>query len=240
GRIRHRMRWNEDGDLPILQAADADASLPAWMHALGGFGVRGVNHIARVDGQPARAPKLGIRGDELPFLGQNLDAMVVPIGHHETTLRVELDGVRRSEFSRPGAGLADHAQELSGPIEHRDASDQIGIRDVGMALRDVDIAVAWIGHDVGWIGQRLRRITADTWLAQRQQDFAVGAELHDDTALAFGATRIGDPHIPIAIDMNAMRPDEQPAAEATNLATAFVEVVHRVHRAAETARRRAR
>ena len=91
--------------------------------------------------RPLVRPKSWYSRDELPFLGQDLDAMVVAIGDDQPTLGIELERVRRPELARSSAGLADESEKLSVPVEHRDAPDQIGIRHVGMALGDVDVAV---------------------------------------------------------------------------------------------------
>ncbi len=90
-------------------------------------------------------------------------------------------GVRNSPGPVPVLPMT--AQELSGAVEHRDAADQVGIRDVGVALGHVDVAVGRIGDDVGRLGQRLRRIAPHARLAERQQHLAVRAELHDGAAL---------------------------------------------------------
>ena len=77
----------------------------------------------------------------LPFLGQDLDAVVVAVGDDQPALGVELDRVRRPELARPRSRLADGPEELPVPVEHRDASDEIRVLDVRMTLRDVDVAV---------------------------------------------------------------------------------------------------
>ena len=158
-------------------------------------------------------------------------------------------GVRNSPG--PGSGLADDPEELSVLVEHRDASDQIRIGHVGVALGDVDVAVARIGHDVGRVGQRFGRIAPHARLPERHQDLAVGAELDDDASLvAFAGklrelvgargSRVGHPHVAVAIDMDAVRPHEHPAAKAPDLLARLIEMVDRVRVRAETARGRAR
>src|SRR6185436_8356796 len=49
----------------------------------------------------------------------------------------------------------------------------------------------------------------------------------------------GDPHVTIAVHVNAVRPHEHPAAEAADLLAGAVEVVHRVGLGAEAPWRRA-
>ena len=136
-------------------------------------------------------------------------------------------------------------------VEYRDSPDQSGIRHIGMALGDVHVAIARIGHDVGGVGQRFGRISAHARLSQRHQDLAFGTELDDNASLVLFAgkllelvgarrSRVGHPHIPVAIDMDAMRPDEHPAAKAPDLLARLIEMVDRVRLGAEAARRRAR
>ena len=47
---------------------------------------------------------------------------------------------------------------------------------------------------------------------------------------------VGDPHIAVAIDMDAMRPDEQAAAKAADLLPGLIKKVDRVRFCAEAAR----
>src|SRR5262245_5830661 len=97
-----------------------------------------------------------------------------------------------------------------------------------MTLGDVHVAVSWIGHDVGWIGQRLGRISSHAGLAEGHQHLAVRTELDDHTSLLVLArelleflnarrTRVSHPHVTLSIHVDAMRPDEHPAAEASDL-----------------------
>src|SRR5215510_6041401 len=155
--------------------------------------------------------------------------------------------MRRAELARAGAGLADGAQKLAVAIEHRDAPDEIGVLDIGVALGDVNIAVLRIGDDVVRVGQRLRRIAAHARLAERQQHLAVGTELDDNAALLIltrellqligrRRPRVGHPDIAVAVDMDAMRPYEHAAAEAPDFLALIVEQVDRVGLGAETAR----
>src|SRR5207253_2297389 len=87
------------------------------------------------------------------------------------------------------------------------------------------------------------------WRAYRQQQLAVGIELVNCAAFvslarilrefvrARGA-RVGYPDVAVAIDVNAVRPDEHAGAEALDLLAVLVEVVNRIHHRAETAGRR--
>ena len=106
-----------------------------------------------------------------------------------------------------------------------------------------------VGEDVARLGQRLRRISFHARLSERHQHLALRAELDDDAALLVFArkflqllggrhARVGDPDIAVAIDMDAVRPDEHAAAEAFDLLARLVEMMNRIGLGAETSRRR--
>jgi hypothetical protein len=75
------------------------------VHPFGRLGVRRVNNVAPVDGQPAGAAEVVVFADELPRLRQDLNAVVVAIGNDQLALGIELQRVRRPEFARPGSRL---------------------------------------------------------------------------------------------------------------------------------------
>ena len=177
--------------------------------------------------------------------------MVVAVGHDQPSLRVELHCVRRPEFARPRAGAADDPEEIPRAVEYRNAPDQIGIRDVRVALRHVDVTVPQVRHDVGRVGQRVGRIASDARRPQCHQHVAVRAELDDHTSLvAFSGKRlklvgacrscVGHPHVAVSIDMDAMRPDEHPRPEASDLLSRLVEQVNGVRVGTDASRGRAR
>src|SRR5215813_1811685 len=222
------VRRHEHRHLAVLQAADANAPKPAWVHSRRRLGVGHINRVARVDCEPARAAELAIFADILPVLGQDLYAMVVAVGDDEPALGVELNGVRRPELAWARSGLADDPQELAVPVEHRDTADKIGLRDVRVTLGHVNVAVGRVGDDVGRLGQGFRRISRHARLAQRHQDLTFGTELDDHASLRLlsgklrkrvGArhTCVGHPHVAVSVDMNAMRPHEHAAAKAPDL-----------------------
>src|SRR5207249_2407648 len=206
-----------------------------------------VNHVVPADGQPADAPELIVFSEKLPLLRQDLDAMVVAVGNNQPVFGIELERVRRPELARPASGLANGSAELPVPIEDGDSSYQIGIADVRVAFRHVNISIPRVGDDVGRIGQRIGRISPHTRLAEREENLAVGAELHNDAAFVvfsgklleiIGArgARVGHPHISIAIHMDAVRPDEHASAKAPDLLPRFIEMVYRVRFGTEAAR----
>ena len=154
--------------------------------------------------------------------------MVVAVGDDQPALGIELERVRRPELARPGSRLADGSEELPVLVEHRDAPDQIRSGHVGMALCHVHVTIRRVGHDVSRVGQGFRRISPHAGFPQRHEDLAFGAELDDHASLVFFSgklvevvrargSRVRHPHISIAIDMDAMRPHEHPAAKALDL-----------------------
>ena len=93
-----------------------------------------------------------------------------------------------------------------------------------MAFRNVDVAIGRIGEHVVGLGQRFRRITLHARLADDQQHLAFGTELVDGAALRrlagellhFLRTRqasIRHEDIALRIDMDAVRPHEEPTTE---------------------------
>ena len=118
--------------------------------------------------------------------------MVVTVGHNQPILGIELEAVWRPELARPRARPANEAKELSSPVEHRDAADEIGRRHVGVTLSDIDITVPGVGHDVRRVGESLGRIASHSRLSQRHQDLALGAELHDHASLAALSRELGE------------------------------------------------
>ena len=177
---------------------------------------------------PLVRPKSSYSRDELPRLRQDLDAMVVAIGDDQPALGIELERVRRPELAGPCSGLADDSEKLPVLVEHRDAPDQIGIGHVRMALGHVDVTIARVGHDVSRVGQGFGRISPHARFPQRHQDLAFGTELDDHASLLVFSGKllelvgargscVGHPHISVAIDMDAMRPHEHPAAKAPDL-----------------------
>src|SRR3954470_3432455 len=265
---------NEALDLPVLDAAPADPSFPAVViarHRLG-FRVRDVERVA-LDEDAARPAELPIFGDELAVLIEHLHAVVVAIADEQPSLRVEGERVRLVEFTRSGAELAPLLDELAGLVE---LQDPVVAGAVSFANEDVAVRC---GDDVVRLIKIVGRRRAAR-LAEREQHFAVGAELEDLVALGragprtdraarrgaapasgFSAGRfrtaaacaraalrqrrivlaVGDPHVAVAIDMDAVREDQHAGGEAFHQLAAGVEFHHRrdVHdlagRAIETA-----
>ncbi len=93
-----------------------------------------------------------------------------------------------------------------------------------MRLGDEDAAVG-SNQDVVRLGELRRRIARLTGRAERHQEFSLRAELQHRVALALGVgellqfgfgcrARIDDPHVALAIDIHAVRPEDLSRAEA--------------------------
>ena len=226
--------------------------LPARVHSFGRLGVGRVDHVVLVDRQPADAAEVvDTRATNFPSFVRiwmrwlwRSATISRPCESNSSAC-----GVRNSPGPVPVLPMIRRNLPFLSNTEMRPT--RFGIRHVGVALGHVDVAIARIGHDVGRIGQRVGRISPHARLAQRHQDLAVGAELDDDASLvAFAGkllelvrarrARVGHPHIAVAIDVDAVRPHEHPAAKAPDLLPRLVEMVDRVRLGAETARRRPR
>src|ERR1700675_4987712 len=106
-------------DVAVLDAADPDAPLPPRVRC---NAVRfRVGHIDRVvpDVNAARAAELMPFGDERSVLIEDLDAHVAAVGDEEPSLRVHGEVVRRFEFDRPRAELAERFDKLAVRREFR-------------------------------------------------------------------------------------------------------------------------
>ena len=51
--------------------------------------------------QPTRTAEVEVLSEERPLLRQNLDAMIVAIGHDQPPLGIELHRMRRAELAWP-------------------------------------------------------------------------------------------------------------------------------------------
>jgi len=105
--------------------------------------------------------------------------MVVPIGNHQVTLRIERQGVGRSKLARPASGFADDTEKPSGLIEHRDSTDEIRICHISLALGNIGVTIGRVGHHGRRIGERGGRISSHTRLSQNRQDLTFETELDD-------------------------------------------------------------
>src|SRR5262245_53791256 len=148
------VRRHEDGHLAVLQAPNANALEPAWMPLWIRFRVCSINHVASVYRQPAHPAEFAPCTEIPPFLRQDLNSVVVPVGDDQPSLGVELNRVWCSELPWPGSSLTDDPQELTVSVEHRDTANKIRILDVGMVLGDVYIVAARV-HDLVGLGALL-------------------------------------------------------------------------------------
>src|SRR5262249_21225995 len=119
-------------------------------------------------------------------------------------------------------------KEFSALVEHGDSSDEVGIRDVGVAFGDIDVTIARVRDDVGWVRQRFGRISSHARFTKGKKHFTLGTEFDDHASFVLFCASIGHPNIPIPINVNAMRPYEHSAAKASDLFAGFVEMVNRI------------
>ena len=246
------MRRNEHRHLAVLEAADPDPPLPARVNPFGRL------RVGRVDRRrscrwPGRwcGRSRRIRATNFPSF---VRIWMRWLWRSATISRPwesnsSACGVRNSPGPVPVLPMILRNFPFLSNTEMRPT--RFGIRHVGVALGHVDVAVARVGHDVGRIGQGFGRISPHARLPERHQDLAFGTELDDDASLLVFAgkllelvgargARVGHPHIAIAIDMDAVRPHEHPAAKAPDLLPRLIEMVDRVRLGAETARGRPR
>ncbi len=243
---------NEAGDLAI-ERADANAALPRVVRRAhrSRLRVRAVNDVV-LDEDAAQAAERIDGRDRLERLGiEDLDAVVRAIGHVEAALRVERQAMRLHELAfERAAHLAVFADELAGAIE-TDQACRCG-RRVAVAFSDQDVAVR-IGNNVVRLVERrgIGRLSGHVAarLAERQQDFALRRELDHlvahhlrghrgqwrigrRTRRARGevALTVGDPHVAVTIDVNAVREHEHALAEARHHLAVRIELEHGVER----------
>ena len=95
---------NEIRHHAVLQAADADAALPAGIVAIAflvlGFGVGDVQHVIAVDHDAAGPPELGELAQQFAILGEDLDAVVVAVADIEMAFGIHRQAVRHAELAR--------------------------------------------------------------------------------------------------------------------------------------------
>ncbi len=170
-------------------------------------------------------------GQILSVLIEDLDAGVRPVAHEQPASFVHRDAVRDPELARCVSGLAPGLDELPVLRELHDAVVR------AMAVGDEDVAIG-SRRDAGRGIEMALVVTGDARLAERHQQLSVRAELaHDvpgpDPGLGGSCDglvgrRVGRPHIALAIDMQAVRPDEHLRAEAFDDVALGVELVDRV------------
>src|SRR5262249_18197405 len=171
---------DERGDLAVFRAADSDAAREAWILCRVRLRVDDVDRVLPVDEHTARAAELLPGVEQLAVLIEDVDAAVGPVGNEQPSARIHRDAVRLVHFTGTGAvRRTPRLDELAILRELHDAAVGVchmTIGDEGVAVRRDD--------DVARTGKRLAGFLRDTGLAERQQQFAIRAELEDLTTLA--------------------------------------------------------
>src|SRR5262249_27264047 len=132
-------------------------------------------------------PALPELREELAVGVEDLDAVVLAVADVDAALFVEADGVRQVELALALALLTPLLQQLAlfRELQHP---------RVAVAVGDVEVAGGSHGH-LGRAVEAVRAVALRASLAQRQEQFALGAELHDTVA-----AHVGDPDVILRID----------------------------------------
>ena len=188
------------------------------MPVLLGFGVDGVEHVVVRDEQAAYAAVLVVDVEQVPVLVEDLDAVVAAVGDEQPALRVEGEPVGRPELAGPEADLAPLLDEVAVLVELEDAAGRSRGR-IG-ALSAVPVGDEYVavrrGDHVARLVELAGAAAGDAGFAQAHQLLAFGVEL--DHLVPLGAfvvpVEIRDPHVAVAVHVEAVRRDEQTRAEA--------------------------
>src|SRR5689334_8668254 len=153
--------------LAIIHGADAYAAQPTGIAArVVRFRIRDINQVVAYY-HAARTAEVPPLGDEAAVLIDDLHTVVAAVGDEQPSLCVHRDVVRRAEFTRPAAVLAEGFDELAVFGELRNSRHGIG-RRTGvlplMAFGDEDVAVGR-DDDTGGLVQRIGGIARDAGLA---------------------------------------------------------------------------
>ena len=104
-----------------------------------------------------------------------------------------------------------------------------------MAITNVNATIRTDGHVARCVQRSTRAITSHSTLTQRQQNLTFRTEFDDHVALTGLAwvllvrpSRIANPHVTRWVDMNAVREEHQPSAEACNHVPCRVDFENRV------------
>src|SRR5262249_86454 len=212
--LDRRLR-NEGGDLAVLDAADADASLETRIVARGRFRIAALDHVVLVDGHVARPPELLPFGNEFAVRLENLDAVVGAIGDIDAPHRIEGDAVRRIEFAQPLAVLAPRGDELPVLREFDDAVIGPGAVPIG----DIDFAVGR-DDDSATRSQMAGTLAGHSRLVQNPQYLTVGGKLDKISALTLSGDLVAAPHLDVAaphiafaVDIETVRNGEHARAD---------------------------
>ena len=212
---------------------DPDPLLPPGVVHEVRLGVGHVNLILVIEEDSARRAELRPDGQELAVLVEELDAIVRPIGDEHAASPIDRDCVERAELAGCVPGLSPGLDELPVLRVLHDAVVAVDLVPVG----DEDISVRSDGHGAGR-REVILIVPRHACFPEGHQQLAVRAELEDLMAGAQAgfrrhghaacAHRVGHPQIALAIDGEAVRPDEHPAAEALDDVALGVELEDRV------------
>lgn len=189
------------------------------------FGVCDVDSSEVVKGDSARAPELGPGGRVVALLVEDLDAAVAAISHEYAAVGINGDGVQGAELSGSVASLSPGHEELAAAVVFHHPVVAVFI----VAVRDEHVAVGRDRHITR--GSKLvRAVALYAGRAKCQEHVASRTELDDlmapsvarrNTVITHG---VSHPDIAVGINVNAMGPDEQAAAEGLHHVAIGVEL----------------
>jgi hypothetical protein len=212
-----------------------------------GFRVRDVEHVLFVYVQAARPAELRPCIEQLAALVVDLNPVVRAIAHEQSSARIHGEGVRLVHLGRPRSLAAERHDELPVARELQHARVR-----AAMSLRDEDVAVGRDQYIVRLVEEVGRRCAAG--FTERHQELALGAELEDLMTACrsrewTGASRrrarrslcrlwrrrrrrrivlaIGDPEVAVTVDVDPVRKNEQPLAEARDQFSRCVKLQNR-------------
>ena len=163
--------------------------------------------------------------DERAVGVEDLDALILAVGHPEQALGIDGDAV--SDFELPGllAFAAPRLDEPAGLVELQ--HPRVAARPRRVSLHDEDVAVAGDGDVVRLIqlarSRRLVPLAGLAFRAQREQHLSLRVELETMCAPTSVAQML-----PSRIDPQAVRPGEQAVAERANERAVRVELEERL------------
>src|SRR5262249_34767784 len=142
--------------------------------------------------------------DEFSIRIEDLNSLVLPVGHPELAFGIERQSVRNIEFAGLFAFSAPRLDELSILIELEDA--RISVCTGRVSLRHEDIAIR-SDRDIVRLVEKLRRLVPCAAVA-------LGSEGHEDLPLRIefhhrvGAD-VSSPQIAVLVDAQAVRPGKK-------------------------------
>ncbi len=196
------------------------------------LGIGNIDNVVPVDKNPAGPAELGPLREEVAFLVENQDPVVAAVSHEQPAPGIHRERVRlvhpavSSTLGPEGFEQASVPAELENP--------RVGCRGRGMPLGDEDAAIRGHQHVVRLVEKLGFPGAADP--AEGEEERAVRTELEDLVALAGGvsllggpgAGAVGDPHVPIAVDEDAVGGKDQPGTEALHQRSGRIELEDRI------------